>query len=997
MGVGVWGGGLSTMTAPDSVYQLVDKFERHKPANETELRRQFVDPLFGALGWDVTDSAQVGHEVSVLVDEAGMQKPKRPDYGFRVDGDTHFFVETKPPHLNLKQDSTPAFQLRRYGWSGAKPVSILTDFEEFCVYDCRVKPQRSDPASKARLRYYSFTEYTEKWDDIAGKFSRPAVIDGALRRWIGGEATRGMVGVDEAFLREMEGWRESLARDIALHNSQLNRRDLNLLVQRAIDRIVFLRIAEDRGIESYGRLRSAVTPGRAAYSEIKRLFHEADDKYNSGLFDFRQDALSLRIHISDDALRGIIGQLYYPESPYEFSAVPADILGQVYERFLGKVIQLSPGGAVRIEEKPEVRKAGGVYYTPTTIVDYIVQNTVGALLDGATPDEAAKLRVLDPACGSGSFLNGAYQYLLDWHLAYYRENPTRYRNRHRHTPDGMILTTAEKRRILLNNIYGVDLDQSAVEVTKLSLLLKMLENETDAGGRQTLMFSAGGRILPDLGGNIKWGNSLIGSDFYQGKQIGFFDEEALYRVKAFDWSSADGFGEIMAAGGFDAVIGNPPYVRQETLGREFKEYAKGKFETYAGTADLYTYFIERGVKLLKANGLCGVIVSNKFMRAAYGKPIRRFLRNSTALEQIVDFGELPVFADAATFPAIVITRNTPTSSQSFVYAPIKSLSFKDLSGAVSIVGNHLSEEALENDNWTLVPKAELAILRKMRQQGKPLRDYLKHRIRWGVKTGLNQAFIITEDIKDSLIRDDSASGELIRPFAVGDDIRAFRITDRNRYLIFIPNGWTDEHRGKEGAWTWFRAAYPAIATHLSKFESKARERRDQGRYWWELRPCDYYHQFFAPKLVYPEIAKESRFAIDVSGMLTNNKTFIVASSDRYLLGILNSRLIWSYLKRTCSVLGDPDRGGRLELRTIYMNTVPIRVIDFDNPDDVAMHDQMVSLVDEMLDLHRQARDLKGEGRRIVDALIGTADGKIDGLVYRLYGLSDDEIAIVEGG
>ena len=252
-----------------------------------------------------------------------------------------------------------------------------------------------------------------------------------------------------------------------------------------------------------------------------------------------------------------------PIAPTNFPFLPADILGQVYERFLGKVIELTDTGAAKIEEKPEVRKAGGVYYTPTYIVDYIVQNTVGKLLEGKTPDQAAKLRILDPACGSGSFLTGAYQYLLDWHLNYYREHPTSYRNNRRETPAGMILTTAHKRDILRNNIYGVDLDQNAVEVSKLSLLLKMLENEDEsaATGRQTIMFAAGGRILPDLSDNIKWGNSLIGSDFYSGKQMDLFDDEQVLKVKPFDWDSkTTGFGDIMSNGGFDAVIGNPPYI-----------------------------------------------------------------------------------------------------------------------------------------------------------------------------------------------------------------------------------------------------------------------------------------------------------------------------------------------------------------------------------------------------------------------------------------------------
>lgn len=609
------------MTAPDAVHQLVEKFDQGSAAykrrdyNETQLRVEFVNPLFEALGWNVRDSSQVSHETRVLVEG----KPKHPDYGFRIGKTTHFYLETKKPALNLKDDPSPAYQLRRYGWSGNLPVSILSDFEEFIIYDCRIRPHKNDPASKGRLRYYRYPDYIEKWDEFETLFSRDAVRDGSLRNWIEDEKTRGALPVDEAFLREMESWRETLAKDMALHNRDLNRRQLNLLVQRTIDRIVFFRIAEDRGIEPYGRLQRAASHGKQVCNELKILFKEADDKYNSGLFHFEPgdrargeaDQKSLYIRLSDEPLRRIVSSLYYPASPYEFSVLPADILGQVYERFLGKVIELEAGGRARVEDKPEVRKAGGVYYTPTYIVDYIVENTVGALLQGKTPAQAAKLRFLDPACGSGSFLTGAYQHLLDWHLDYYRRHPNQFRNRRRETAQGLVLTTAEKRRILLNSIYGVDLDQNAVEVSKLALLLKMLENETDAAGRQTLMFSAGGRILPDLSGNIKWGNSLIGSDFYGGKQMMMFDEEAMYRVKAFDWASeARGFGAIMKQGGFDAVIGNPPYVRQEILGKAFKDYAKQKYEAYVGTADLYIYFIEQSHKLMNSNGLYGVICSN---------------------------------------------------------------------------------------------------------------------------------------------------------------------------------------------------------------------------------------------------------------------------------------------------------------------------------------------------------------------------------------------------
>ena len=238
------------------------------------------------------------------------------------------------PHVNLERNPIPAFQLRRYGWSGNTPVSILTDFEEFCVYDCRIQPDKNDAADKARLLYFQYGDYIDKWDELQARFSREAVASGSLREWVEGERVRGVSSVDQAFLREMESWREILAREIALHNRELSQRDLNLLVQRTIDRIVFLRIAEDRDIEAYGRLRSAAAEGKQVYAELKILFNEADDKYNSGLFHFGKekrasepDRDSLNMHIPDEPLRRIIKKLYFPFSPYEFSVLPADILG----------------------------------------------------------------------------------------------------------------------------------------------------------------------------------------------------------------------------------------------------------------------------------------------------------------------------------------------------------------------------------------------------------------------------------------------------------------------------------------------------------------------------------------------------------------------------------------------------------------------------------------------------------------------------------------------
>jgi len=315
---------------------------------------------------------------------------KAPDYCFRIGGVRKFFLEAKKPSVNIKYDIHPAFQLRRYAWSAKLPLSILTDFEELAVYDCRPRPVKTDKASTARIMYLTFKEYIDRWDDIASVFGREQILKGSFDKYVETKkAKKGTAEVDTAFLKEIETWRLLLARNIALRNPALSQHELNFAVQQTIDRIIFLRICEDRGVEEYNRLLGVVN-GTNVYKRLCAHFKHADEKYNSGLFHFSReqgrespDELTLNLAVDDKPLKDIIKSLYYPDCPYEFSVLPADILGQVYEQFLGKVIRLTKGHHAVVEDKPEVKKAGGVYYTPTYIVDYIVQNTVGTLLEKA--------------------------------------------------------------------------------------------------------------------------------------------------------------------------------------------------------------------------------------------------------------------------------------------------------------------------------------------------------------------------------------------------------------------------------------------------------------------------------------------------------------------------------------------------------------------------------------------------------------------------------------
>lgn len=640
----------TTVSCPQEIQRLVERFAQHEETyrspyyNETQLRREFIDPFFKTLGWDVDNTAGYAAAYKDVIHEDAIKiggTTKAPDYCFRIGGTRKFFVETKKPSVNIHTDVSPAFQLRRYAWTAKLALSILTDFEELAVYDCLTqKPDKHDRASTARIQFLRYTEFVDKWDEIASVFSKQAIFDGSFDKYAQThKKKRGTAEVDDEFLKEIEDWRDQLARNLALRN-ELTQRDLNFAVQRTIDRIVFLRICEDRGIEPADRLRGLVN-GPGVYARLVEAFHRADERYNSGLFHFQKekgrpeppDELTLGLKLDDRVLKDIIGRLYYPESPYEFSVLPADILGQVYEQFLGKVIRLTKGGRAKVEEKPEVKKAGGVYYTPTYIVQYIVQQTVGKLVEGRSPQEvggltktykASKkqrpLTVLDPACGSGSFLLGAYQFLLDWYRDRYVEDGADKHTRgssprlFQHKSGELRLTTSERKRILLAHIHGVDIDPQAVEVTKLSLLLKVLEGESgETLESQRRIFHE--RALPDLASNIKCGNSLIGPDFYDNGQLSLIDDGDL-RLNLFDWEKeyAHVFrtrrsGHAIEGSGFDAVIGNPPWGQKTVADSdEIRKYIRSRYTSTAGIYDLFRPFVEKGVSLLRIGGYFGMVL-----------------------------------------------------------------------------------------------------------------------------------------------------------------------------------------------------------------------------------------------------------------------------------------------------------------------------------------------------------------------------------------------------
>ena len=946
---------------PPVITELISRFEQNHqayhsdPYNETQLRREFVDPFFEALGWDVNNKQGYAEAYKDVIHEDAIKVggvTKAPDYCFRIGGTRKFFIEAKKPSIKIKEDIGAAFQLRRYAWSAKLPLSILTNFEEFAVYDCRIKPDKADKASTGRILYLTIKDYAQHWEEIASIFSHEAVLKGSFDKYAeAGKGKKGTAEVDTAFLKEIESWRELLARNLALRNPDLTQRELNFSVQRIIDRIIFLRICEDRGIEDYNRLLSLVN-GTNVYRRLDHFFRLADERYNSGLFHFslekgrkeEPDRLTPSLIIDDAPLKEIIKDLYYPDSPYEFSVLPADILGQVYEQFLGKVIRLTAGHRAVVEDKPEVKKAGGVYYTPTYIVDYIVKNTVGKLVTGKTPKQAAKIRILDPACGSGSFLINAYQYLLDWHLDWYQKNTPRKWTTGRspvlcqgHRGEWK-LTTAERKRILLNNIYGVDIDSQAVEVTKLSLLLKVLEGENEQTlSRQLKLFRE--RALPDLGNNIKCGNSLIGPDYSHGQQMSFIDEEERYKINTFDWKRE--FEWLMKQGGFDGVIGNPPYIQlsmADYYNKSVNNYLLRNYSSSMGRLNTFGLFIERVLRyLLTKNGFFSFIVPNTLLTQEYYQSVRKEILKHR-LDNITIF-KFPVFSNAVVETIIfVIQKTLPVQNKvKIVKYDNKSMTFEAYNFEQDFYLTNLHSAISTNvDNKTVILKA------KLEKRTNPLNSI----------TNINQAIALKFDRSQSLFKE--CKGKNYKPVLDGRNIHRYTLNWESTYLAYD-----------------IQKIHSCKRTDIFEAKEKILFRRVGDRL---IATYDNAHYYALNTLVVITLKEKVKVSL------------------KFLLGLINSNLLnfyyFTFLKSTKKVFS--------EIQARQLAQLPIRTINFLDSTNKARHDQMVALVEQMLLLHKQLADVKTDQERIVlQRQIDTNDHQIDQLVYDLYGLTEDEISIID--
>ena len=974
---------LSNLKPSKSLTDLIKQFDSNikeikNQQVEASTRVDFINPLLEELGWDVRNRAgkppskrEVIYEPRQTVDGSN----KAPDYALCVEGEKKIYVEAKRVSEDIQHNRNHAYQLRRYSWNAGLAFGILTDFEELAVYDCRYVPSPEDDPSVGRVGYLNYKDLGRNWAGLNAVFSREAVEEGSLEKLLASEfLEKGTQTIDQSFLEFMKRWRRELAQEVAKRNKEFDETQIDYETQAFLNKVIFLRILEDRGLEAPNSLYKLVNDVQEISKKLSSYFSRANDRYNSGLFsglglgseDLHKSGLKL--DISDELLTNFINSLYYP-NPYEFSVMPADILGQIYEIMLAEDVTLVNNKTREIEVslKPEVKKKGGVFYTPTPIVDYIIEETISPLIEGKSPTALRKLRIVDPACGSGTFLVAAFQHLVDYCIDYYaRENSKKLRVGANGSPN---LEIDEKRAILESCIYGVDIDAQAVEVAKLSLLLKLVENETQ------YQFDFG-HILPNLNHTLQSGNSLIDEDFHQPMLTMHFDSD----FNPFSWK--DSFPEVFKDGGFDAVIGNPPYLNVDSVwGTKDPRlaYLKSNYpHIHTDKTDILFYFLEKSIRICK--GEIGMIVSRSFLEADKAKKLRGWLASNARVREILDFRKAEVFKGVGINTAIVNLSHSKVVKKTIIkkwrneilppgYRPATLRKKKNL----DIL--EVDVKKLDEDVWNFGAEDVELILKKLDQGGIPLATLTK--VGKGMETGANAAFEIDEE---TYMKIKKQFPKLVYPRITNSGIKKFKLEKAKKYLIY-PEDCKKLNELPD-------ALVQVISAGKGDLQARAAFKRGDCEWWkftWPLHR-EHFHQ---TKIVSPYMAERNTFAVDANnhGMYLTDTTVIYLTNDEIspmaLCALLNSEIMDFRFHYLTKLKG----GGVKEYFAKQIERLPVPF----NSKNVADVKQLGELGEKRTSLTSTLDSTQVEKERqslLLD--IQEIDGKIEKLVAKLFGLSDLE-------
>lgn len=1052
----------------DAIARLVSGFREHVVAlrepqtSEAVVRQEYIDPFWIALGWDVANrehrspaEKDIVIEAPVATLEAEKMRSRRPDYLFRVGGFPRFVVEAKKPVVDIAVDKESIFQAKTYAWSAQIPFAVLTDFEEFRVFDATVKPYFHEP-NRGLIEEFSlrYEDYVGQWDIVQRTFGRQAVIDGSLEALLarikklrGGRRVRGTdrmlfdlrgtEPVDRIFLSHLEDYRLRLSRAIYGENrphfpeadSRHGAARLTEAAQRLIDRIVFLRVCEDRGVTSYGGVRDvldqASSEGHDLYGALVSRFREFDSTYNGYLFKAH---FSEQLLIPADVLGDFIRSLYMPEGPYRFDAIGDDLLGIIYERFLGSAIVVAKG-RVTAEEKPEVRHAGGVYYSPRFVVDTIIRRVVGPQIEGKSPDDLLDVKILDPACGSGSFLIAAYQFLIDYCTKYFEEHPEaaaehirgkngkkqRFDRAFRERDGQWHLAPDFRTRLLTSCIFGVDIDAQAVEVSIMSLYLKALEGKLPANWQKKWVDE---RLLPPLDNNVLCGNSLLSQtdfDTYWDKKHGNLfagDDDVRFRINAFDWNSyTQGFGRLFAERrGFDCIVGNPPYIRVQELNKwapDECEFYKSRYRSAAkGNFDIYVVFIERCLELLGENGLLGVISPHKYWQAAYGAGLRQLIAEGKHLRSIIDFTDQQVFRGVTTYTAIQVLQKQPKRGK-VDFAEVTHLQDGetqcetiDRKRRCAGVHSFTTTQPVASTAWTFHASPAARLAASVRDSGVPLAQ-VASRLFVGLQTSADDVFILEKDRERYRSAALSAAveleEELLHPLLKGSVHMRRWLPDETSQVVLFP------YENDDGRWRLvpektMKVTYPESWKYLVRCRERLRK-RERGTFggdrWYGYVYPKNLGEMSSQKLLTPSLARRSEFSYDVTGQyyfvgsgggggggygITLNE----GVSPHYMLGLLNSRLLDWWIRLHSSRF----HSGWYAFNKQYIAQVPIKIAKKAGEQRLAAKviervERILSVKDRLL-----SHTLADRSRVQLARELESHEQAIDKLVMQLYGVDE---------
>lgn len=991
--------------------ELVSAFERGEKAfttskyNETQLRNDFLDPFLMSFGWDVDNESSKTQFLRDVIQEESIDvedetSKKNPDYTLRIQGLRKLFVEAKKPSIDIIKSSKAAFQIRRYGWNANLGISILTNFDKFIIYDCRHKPNAKEDERVARIYVFDFSKYITAFEEIYNLISFESASSGRLDDLFSVYERVGQT-FDDYFLQQIEIWRRRLAQSAVQRNAQLGSEDINFLIQRLLNRIVFLRICEDRAIEKYETLKNIEN-----YNQLKILFQQSDKKYNSGLFNFIEDNLSLNIELDSEILIEIFNELYYPLSPYDFAVIDPSILSQIYEKFLGSHVVLDEGRQLSIVSEPEVVASNGVVPTPKLIVEQIVKETLQPLVIGKDLQQLTELKIADICCGSGTFLISVYDFILKSTIEkFMEENITDPGLIYERADDRVALTLKVKRKVLEENIYGVDINPYAVEVTEFSLLLKLLEGENGASIDHFInQYDA--KVLPSLAENIKCGNSLVDDKFFEFIPEAIEDDQLLFRIKPFDWKTE--FPFLNDTNGFDAIVGNPPYVRIQNLVKFAPEEIKYYQNDLSGfavakkeTIDKYYVFIQRAIALLNSKGFLGYIVPHKFFITKGGKELRKFITESCSLLKIIHFGVTQVFPDRSTYTAILILQKE--QKEQFDFKRVKKIT-PDLLASDEDYAQY-NQKNFNDDPWVFLSKETETVFNKLKsKQTVSLKSLVE--ICVGLQTSADKIYIFTPEKETENTYLFSINGvtkeiekEICLPCIYDLSFEIFDTIQPNAQIIFPYV--IQEGKAEVITEECFKENYPLCWEYLNSHKAQLEKRSINGKNpkWYQFGRSQSLTRFHdSAKLIWHVLSTKPSYVydeLDIQFTGGGNGPYysLVNDSDYsilYFMGILAHPLFESMVEAGASEF----RGAYYSHGKQFIQNLPIRIIDKKNKDEIKLYNTIVKSVKGLIVAKQKYNKSYGAKRTVLERKLDILNNNLVDSVNKLYGISIEEFNTV---